>query len=146
MPIVGFNIDKTSAEKINPVKKGIKAVHNIDVKSIEEEKIKISDARESTGLKFNFEFTVDYQPNVGKLLIAGHLLYLEEEKQIKEILKNWSDDKKLSPELTAKLLNTAIVKCTIKALSMSQEVNLPPHLNMPLINPVDNPKVNEYIG
>ena len=146
MPIVGFNIDKTSAEKTNPVKKGIKAVHNIDVKSIKEEKLKLSEAQERLGLKFNFEFSVDYQPKIGKLLIAGHILYLEDEKQIKKILDGWNKNKKLEPELTAKLLNAAIVKCTIKALSMSQDINLPPHLHMPLINPVANPKVNEYIG
>ena len=145
MPIVGFNLNKVLAEKTNPVKKGIKAAHNISVTSINEEKLKVSKNSEKTGLKFEFEFSVDYQPKIGNIIILGHILYLEDEKIIKEILDYWNKNKKISPELTATILNTAIVKCTIKAMSMSQEINLPPHLPLPLINPSTS-KTKDYIG
>lgn len=143
MPIVGFNLDKILGEKKAEPKKGMRATHNITISSLKEEKISLGKTQKS-GLKFEFEYSVKYEPNIGDLLITGHILYIEEEEQIKEILKEWQKSKKIKPELASKIINTAIVKSTIKALSLSQDLNLPPHLPIPVISP--QRKEQDYIG
>jgi len=146
MPIVGFNFDKTSAEKISQVKKGMRAAHNITISSITKENVNLGEGMTKPGLKFSFEYEVKYEPEIGEVMIFGHILYLEEEKKIKEILSKWSKNKTIEPALSAQLINTAIVKSSIKALSLSQDINLPPHLHIPTIQPKVDDKAKEYIG
>ncbi|MBU2639438.1 MAG: hypothetical protein KKG75_01885 [Nanoarchaeota archaeon] len=148
MPIVGFNFDKTLAERTGKVQKGMRAAHNIIINSIEKEDLNMGKTTKKAGLKFSFEYEVKYEPKIGNISILGHILYLEDEKKINEILAKWKKSKTIEPELTMQLINTAIVKSTIKALSLSQDVNLPPHLPIPTIQPktIASDKTNEYIG
>jgi len=146
MPIVGFNFDKTSAEKTSQVKKGMRAAHNIIISSITKEDINLGKDIKKPGLKFSFEYEVKYEPGIGEVMILGHILYLDEEKKIKEILSKWSKKKTIDPTLSAQLINTAIVKSAIKALSLSQDINLPPHLHIPTIQPKVDDKAKNYIG
>jgi hypothetical protein len=64
---------------------------------------------------------------------------------MKDILQEWKKDKKISAEIMQALFNTILAKANIKALSLAQEVNLPPHLSLPKLEPSKN-KYNEYIG
>ncbi|MBI2106051.1 hypothetical protein HYT56_04410 [Candidatus Woesearchaeota archaeon] len=144
MPIVGFNLEKTQAERSKKLQKGMKATHNITITSINNEDIEMGKNSKKLGLKFSFEFNVDYQPEVGKILIGGSVLYLDDEKTVKEILNGWKKNRHVNPEIAAQILNTAIVRCTIKALNMAQEVNLPPHMPIPTVTP--RGKEQDYIG
>src|SRR3989344_1873638 len=84
MPIVGFNFDKLSVERKAPLQKGMKATHNITIDDIKEEPLNLGEKTKKQGLKFSFEYIVDYQPKIGEVLIKGHILYLDDEKKIKE--------------------------------------------------------------
>lgn len=144
MPVVGFNLEKTLAEKTGKLEKGMRARHNITITSVDKEDIVIGKNTNKPGLKFSFEYQVDYEPKIGKVLIAGSVLFLDDEKTIKNVLDGWKKTKNISQELTAQILNTAIVKSTIKALNMAHEINLPPHLPIPTISP--RRKEQDYIG
>jgi hypothetical protein len=147
MPIVGFNFDKTVAERKAKAQKGMQASHNIVIKSIDKEDVLLGNESTKQGLKFNFEYIVKYEPKIGEILILGHILFLESDAKIKEILDKWKKNKTIDPKITTQLINTAIVKSAIKALSLSQDINLPPHLPIPTIQTkkVDS-KAKEYIG
>ena len=144
MPIVGFNLEKTLAERKNKLQKGMKATHNITIISVQNEEIEMGKSTKKQGLKFTFEYTVDYQPKIGQVSIIGSVLYLEDEKTVKAIMDSWKKTKNINQEITAQILNTAIVRCTIKALSMAQEVNLPPHIPISTITP--RSREQDYIG
>jgi hypothetical protein len=131
MPIVGFNFNKIIAEKNNKIIGKVDIKNNLSIKSIEQEKIALEKSEEI--LKFNFEYVISYEPSIGKIAINGNVLYMAESKKIKEILNEWKKEKKLSKELAPKILNTILAKCNIKALTLSQEVSLPPHLKMPFV-------------
>jgi len=144
MPIVGFHLEKTLAERTKKLQKGMKATHNITITSVQNEDIEFGKLSKKPGLKFTFEYTVDYQPKIGKVLIEGSILYLEDEKIIKGILESWKKTKNINQEIAAQILNTAIVRCTIKALGLAQEVSLPPHMPIPTITPKG--REQDYIG
>ncbi len=145
MPIVGFNFSKVYVEK----KTKIDNTPNIQIKNsavitdVQEEKLPTGKAK-SDGLRFDFKFSLQYEPNVGEIELLGFIYYLDEQETIKNIFKTWKKDKKISKELTIHLVNTILFKGTIKALSLSQEVNLPPHLPLPSVNPKSSPE--SYIG
>ena len=48
MPIVGFNLEKTLAERKNKLQKGMKATHNITITSVQNEDIKQEETVEIT--------------------------------------------------------------------------------------------------
>ncbi len=146
MPIVGFNLDKTLAERTGKLTKGMQARQNITITSVDKEDIRLGAKSTKPGLKFGFEYVVEYLPDIGKVLVAGTILYLEDEKKIKQTLDDWKKNKNVSQELTTKILNTAIVKSTIKALHLSQEINLPPHMPIPTVTPQTPGKEQDYIG
>ena len=144
MPVVGFNLEKTLAERTGKLTKGMQARHNMTITAVESEDIRIGEKTTKPGLKFTFEYIVEYLPKIGKVLVSGNVLFLDDEKKIKSTLTDWKKNKNISQELTAQVLNTAIVKSTIKALNLSQEINLPPHMPIPTITP--KTKAEDYIG
>jgi len=131
MPIVGFNFNQINAEKSNKITGKLNIKNDLSIKDIEQEKIALEKSEEV--LKFNFEYVINYEPNIGKIAITGNVLYMDEPKKVKETLDTWKKEKKLSKELAPRILNTILSKCNIKALILSQDINLPPHIKMPFV-------------
>ena len=144
MPIVGFNFERVSGEKKNIISKEVKIRNNASITGILEERLPIEGSKGEV-LKFTFEYITSYEPEIGEIELKGHILYLDDTKKIKEILKSWRKDKKIPQELMQQLLNTIIRRSSIKALTLSEELNLPPQIPLPKLTPL-KPENNEYIG
>ena len=141
--IVGFGFTKLSAERNEAAKGKIDINNNVTIKNVEEADISFGKNNQSV-IKFLFEFTSKYEPNIGTILFEGELLYMEEPKKAKEILAGWKKDKKVPKELMAGLLNTILTKCNIQALILSQEINLPAPIPLPKVQMAQQEK--SYIG
>ncbi len=145
MPIVGFNFNKVYVEKKENIDtpKNIQIKNDVLITNVQEEKLPTGKTK-ADGLKFDFKFHLKYEPEVGEIELIGFIYYLDDPEIIKEIFKSWKKDKKIPQDITQILVNTVLVKGTIKALNLSQEVNLPPHLPLPTVNPKAAPE--SYIG
>ena len=87
--VIGFDYDKIHAELKDRFKgKKINAKSNINMKSISQEKLDFI-PKNKTALKFNFEFTIDYKPNIANILFTGFVLGEFDNAKGKEILKKW---------------------------------------------------------
>ena len=137
MQIIGFNFEKIHAERKNPSKDKIEISSNINISSITEEKTNF--IKDQEVLKFNFDFSVDYKTNVAEILFQGFVLLSLEKGKAKEIIKKWKT-KKLSDDVRIPLFNFILTKSNIKALHLSEELNLPPHIPMPKIKPAEDVK------
>ena len=133
MPIIGFNFDKIKAEKTNQITGKLNITTNLTIKDIEQEKLPMGKSEEV--LKLNFEYFADYEPNIGKIILNGHILFMEDPKKIKEMLDNWKKDKILPKNIAPTIFNTILGKCNIKGLNLSQEINLPPQIRLPFMKP-----------
>ena len=142
--IVGFGSTKLSVEKKESAKGKIDINNNVTIKDIQEDNFSLGKDKQQNVLRFIFEFTSKYEPNIGNILFEGELLYLEEPKKAKEIFTGWKKDKKVPKDLMAGLLNTILTKCNVQALILSQEVNLPPPIPLPKVQ-IQAPDKN-YIG
>ncbi|MBI2541773.1 hypothetical protein HYV80_03635 [Candidatus Woesearchaeota archaeon] len=131
--IVGFGFTKLNAEKGEPAKGKIDINNNVAIKNVQEDSFSLGKDKQQNVIKFNFEFTSKYEPNVGSILFEGELLYMEDSKKAKEILSDWKKDKKLPKEMMAGLLNTILTRCNVQALILSQQVNLPPPIPLPKV-------------
>ncbi|MEK6946310.1 MAG: hypothetical protein AABX32_01780 [Nanoarchaeota archaeon] len=141
--IIGFGFTKLSAEKNAQAKGNIDINNNVSIKDVQEDSFSMGKEKQNV-LKFTFDFTSKYEPNVGTVLLEGELLYVEEPKKVKEILSSWKKDKKLDKELMATLLNTLLVKCNVQALILSQQINLPPPIPLPKVHMAA--QQSDYIG
>ena len=146
MPIVGFNFDNLSAIKDKEVKgENIKVRSNMEITDVSSKEISLGEDKKQNVVKFNFEYNVYYDPQIGSVELKGHILYSDAQTKLKEILDSWKKNKKLDLALKAQLINTALIRSNIKALNLSLEVNLPHHLPMPTVSPHAQ-KSREYIG
>ena len=144
MPIVGFNYIKIDVEKKNSVKGNVNIHNNVTIKNVEKSDVDISNDKQQVA-RFNFEFTSKYEPEIGKIVLGGNILYLDKQKKIKEILDTWKKEKRVEKELMTTILNTILAKCNIQALILSESVNLPPPIPLPKVE-VNAKENNSYIG
>ena len=107
----------------------------MDRKLKTEEQLTIGPSEEI--LKFIFEFSVNYG-TAGDTLLEGHVVYMDSPEKIKEYLSSWEKDKSIPTDIMSQILNTILFKCNVKALNLSQEVNLPPHIQLPRVKPNKN--------
>jgi hypothetical protein len=118
-------------ERKNLMKGKINIANNVAIKDVGE--VKISMGPNKTALKFNFQFTTKYQPDIGEILIEGDIIYLTSEEEAKAIIAQWKKEKKIQKDVMNPVLNNVLNKCNIQALLLSREMNLPAPIPLPRI-------------
>lgn len=132
MVIIGFSFTKMNVERKKQVGGKISISNNVSMKDVEEHKLAVGSGKESA-LRFTFEFNSKYNPEIGLIDLTGEVIYMAEEKQVKDIMKNWKKDKKIPKDIMSNILNNVLAKCNIQALILSQYMNLPPPIPLPKV-------------
>ena len=132
MTIISFDFTRMLVERKKGMKGKINIVSNVSIKDIAE--VNISLGPDKKALKFSFISTTKYEPEVGDINIEGDLLYMAEDKESKQILAAWKKDKKIPEDLKRPILNYVLSKCTVQALFLSKEMNLPAPIPLPKID------------
>tara|TARA_Y100000034_G_C6644207_1_gene281724 strand:- start:102 stop:521 length:420 start_codon:yes stop_codon:yes gene_type:complete len=135
MKLIGFGFKKISITKKKQDLKDLKIETNIaipDVRKIKDSLIKSDDDL----LEFDFEYTVNYTPEIAEISLGGTLVLAVENTISKEILKNWKK-KKLPDNVRVAIFNVVLKKSNIKALNLEEEMNLPYHLPLPQLKPAE---------
>ncbi|MEM2956156.1 MAG: hypothetical protein QW041_01090 [Candidatus Pacearchaeota archaeon] len=146
MQIVGFTLTKILIDRKNDMKGKFQVSSKIDIKDVKEEKIKLVENKDV--LKFDFEYSINYEPELAELLFRGFILVMAEPKEAKGILEEWKKKKILESDIKLRVFNTIFHKCNIKALELEEDFNLPPHLRLPIIRPEEEKtsKSSTYTG
>jgi hypothetical protein len=137
--IVGFNFNKIVAERKTPLTGKISINNNVRITDVSEQSLALGKIKQAA-LKFDFEFSSSYNPGVGEIKFIGDIIDLEEESKAKEIVEKWKKEKRLDKDLMTVLINHVLNKCNIKALVMSQEINLPPPIPLPKVQAETKPE------
>lgn len=144
MAIVGFFYDKILGErKKNQLKGDIKIKNDVVIQSISQLDTNTGSKKQDI-VKVNFEFITEYQPSLGNLTLSGHLLISDTPDNMKLMINMWKKEKKIPQQFALPILNTILIKSNIKALELSQLLNLPPHIKLPILLPKQEFK--NYIG
>ena len=145
MQIIGFNIERIEAEKHAKEVKDLKVKYNANIKSVAVEEMNIG--KKTEVLKVNFEFKIEYEPDIGNIDFSGHVLILEDPKKVKTIVEQWNKDKDTQSLFSLQIINIILIRANIKALFIAQEVNLPPHIPLPrVMQTTKKIDPNNYIG
>lgn len=131
MTIVRTNLYKVQAERKLGSKGGqIQLKNDVSLKNVEEMDF---DKDGKKGLKFSFEFNCNYEPDLGKIEVAGQVFYVEEAKLIKEIKESWDKDKRVPTTVMEQIINAALHKGNIQAIKTADDVSLPSPLPLPKV-------------
>ena len=144
MPIVGFFYDKIIADRKKDLLKGdVKVKNNLVLQALNQIDIDIGNKKQDV-IKLSFEFFTEYQPNIGSINLSGHLLFSDSPENTKSILNMWKKDKKIPEQYAVQFINAILIRSNIKALELSQSINLPPHIKLPVVLPKQD--IKNYIG
>lgn len=133
MKIIGFNLNKISAESLSNDFKELKINTNIKIEDIESAKSDIF-KKDEEAINIKFNYLLDYAPSIAKLAFSGSIVMLVNEKESKNILKQW-ENKKIPDAIKLPLFNIILRKTNIKALELEDELNLPLHIALPSLKP-----------
>jgi hypothetical protein len=136
MTVIGFSFTKMLVEKTSPVKGKISINNNVGITNLEETQLDINTDKKA--LKLEFEFTSSYDPSIGKIILNGEVIYLADKTKAEEAIKNWKKNKKLEKEIMTQVLNNVLAKCNVKALMLSDYMNLPPPMPLPKVGLKEN--------
>ena len=132
MKVIGFNFTKLSAERLKETVEDIKINTELDFPEIKETKSPFLKIKEEL-LEAKFEYKVNYEPGLAKVVIEGKVLFSVDEKTANEVLKQWKK-KNLPEDFRILLVNVVMRKSTLKALSLCDELNLPVHVPLPILS------------
>lgn len=138
MAIVGFNFNKIDVEKKESKGGKVNIRNNVTVKDIIETDISLGTQKQNA-IKFIFEFSSSYEPNIGNITFGGDVLFIESAENTKKILDRWKKNKTTEQAIMSNVLNTVLSKCNVQALILSQEVNLPSPIPLPKVK-MESPK------
>ncbi|TAL54304.1 MAG: hypothetical protein EPN86_03970 [Nanoarchaeota archaeon] len=144
MGIIGFNFLKMNAERLNPPAGKIQISNNASIKEVTEAEFNFGKSKQP-GVRFTFQFTSQYAPQIANIELTGEVLYTAEQKKCKEVVSSWKKKAKLPPDVITDVLNTIMTKCNVEALLMSRELNLPPPIQLPRISETQQ-EPKDYIG
>jgi len=130
MKIIGFNFKKLEVERKETSKGKLNVNSNIDINNINEDEFSL--AKDKKALRFDFEFTINYNPNVATINFEGFIVVIFEEKEAEDILKKW-ENKNLPDNVKTSALNYILNKCNLKSLELESEFGLPTHIPMPKV-------------
>src|SRR3989344_5706939 len=127
MRVIGFNYTKISAERTVEPGKIEKVTQNLEFTSVDKDEIDL--IKESSIIRVSFAFSLNYEPNKGKIQLEGTILLNTDSEKAKQILKNWKK-KQIGEQLRVLLIKLVMNKCALKALNLEEELNLPPHIKL----------------
>ena len=139
MTILGFNFNQIKVSRKEGIKGKINIKNNVVIKDVKEHDLNLGDKSQSA-LKFLFEFSSKYEPDLGEIILGGDLLFMESSAKTKAIMDDWKKSKKVPKDVMTGILNTVLTKCNIEALILSQKVNLPPPIPLPSVKQEEEKK------
>ncbi len=133
MGIINFKYTKIASE-INEFKKGekISLNHDIQIKDVRELDVKKEKPAQDF-VEIHVGYTIIYS-KLGKIELAGKILYLDSKEIVEEIRKMWKKEKKIPTTITQTIYKFAYAKMVPKAYGLADELSLPSPLPLPKIN------------
>ena len=143
MQLIGFNLNKIKAEKSPAFKR---SSINTNIEFIEVEKDKLDLLKDTEALKIAFIFSIAYtdaeakeqkkeekeEQKHGEISFEGTVLFSANKDESKDLTKSWKK-KQIPEQFRIPLINFILKRCSVKALSLEEDLNLPSHIPFPQI-------------
>ena len=137
MPIIGLNYTKIDAARSGDTNQKLNI--NTTPQILDFKKATLEGLGNNIPVaRINFEYRTAVKPDIAHLVIDGIIIY--ENKDIDKIEKHWEKEKKLPMDIQIELINYIFKTVSIKALMISEMLQMPPIINLPSIKGVEEVK------
>ncbi|MEJ2267750.1 MAG: hypothetical protein P8X70_01600 [Nanoarchaeota archaeon] len=136
---VGINFNKIKAEKTKNKLENLKIDSQIKILDIKKTKTDFFKIKEDL-IEIDFSFLINYSPDIANIELSGKIVLAVSAKVVKDIMKKW-ENKKISEtpdDFRLPLFNLILKKSTLRALQLEEELNLPIHISLPLLQKQNN--------
>lgn len=144
MQIIGFNFSKINGSKEDDFPQGTSS--NMNVEFLDITKADESFVNNKDTISIKFQYILDYNKEEKKkthtyanITLEGTVILSTEKEESKEILNEWKK-KKIPNQFKIFIFNFILRKCSIKAILLQDELNLPSHIPIPQIRPNQQPQ------
>jgi hypothetical protein len=126
MPVIGIRMDKIEAErKENVSVEGPMRISPVPrILQVQETQLP-GPTGKVTVLEVQFEYTTSYDPPVGEIKVSGVVMFQESEKNRKQLLKDWKDNRQLSPDIGRDIIYRMTNHSFLVMMNLARELNLP---------------------
>ncbi len=132
MPIVGLNFKSVSAKFDDKKISGDLEISSVPrVENVERRDMKFAGMSEAVVITFSFK--TKYEPDVAEIGFTGEVVYQSDDA--KGMVKYWKDNKKLDEQTTVEVFNIIFRRCLSKAITIADDLRLPPPLTFPIVIP-----------
>jgi hypothetical protein len=133
MPIIAFNYTKILGERSDRNTGNVTVKNAVNLTEAAKIKLEMGPGTQDV-LRVEFQFTTNYEPDKGKIVLEGGIIYLDPPAKIEALAKAWQKDKQLPKDISRVLINHILSKCNVEAILMSRELNLPSPIEMPQVS------------
>lgn len=132
MNIVGFNFTKIQAERKKSAVGQININNNVSIRDLKTTKIGLGSDRVALNVLWGYESK--YSPEMAILQLEGEVILLTEPEKAAEMEKEWKENKRLQRETMQRVMNHILDRCSIQALLLAKDLNLPSPVPLPKVN------------
>lgn len=129
MTVIGFNFSSISAKRNNMPKGQVKINRRCTPTHVEE----VSLGGGQKALRFDFEFSVSYGPDIADIKFEGKLVELVNKEEHENVLKTYEEEEKFPPKTFERVMNEVLDRCHTEALLMAKELGIPPPFKLPSV-------------
>lgn len=137
MILINFSFKKILVEKKENFSGKVEIKSNINILNLEKSPYQTADKMDILKITYEIKYTYEEQAS---LQFEGELLIAVSPKESEQILKEWKKDQKLTKEPKLEIYNIIFYKCNLKALQLEQDVNLPSHIQLPILKVEEDKK------
>ncbi|HDN83504.1 MAG TPA: hypothetical protein ENG50_03975 [Candidatus Altiarchaeales archaeon] len=127
MPVVAFRLNKIEGKRNDDValEGSLEVRSNFKILSVKKV--------ENDTLRVNFDFEVEYNPDVGKIEFEGYLLY--QNSNITEVIKEEDERSLTLKEDVIREISTVIIReSLIESVSVAKQLRLPVPIKLPRVS------------
>lgn len=128
MKLIGFNYTKINAERPQVSKKFEKVAQNLTILDITKEELDLM--KDSNVLQVTFSHTINYEPGFALIALEGIVLLQADQETIKNAVKEWKKDKKMTDDIKLALYKIILNRCALKSLNLEEALNIPHHMSL----------------
>jgi hypothetical protein len=132
--IVGHRVDSVECrrDKAHEVIESYRTNYDINIKDRKIGLVKRG-GEENKVLQIGYVFTISFLEGIGDIIVKGEIDYLDNLKKLKEINKNWDENR----EVQTRILNFIFANTIPMVMDISKHVGLPPPIALPRVRPED---------
>ena len=125
--IIGIGLKSIKAHSEGKVIQKVDVQSTPTIKSIEKRDIlNLNDV-----LSIGFSFSISYKPDIGSIDFEGEVLCQTELAE--KALELWKAEARLDDGIAQEVLNAIFRKCLTHAVSLADELKLPPPVSFPVV-------------